>query len=117
MIEVPVQAIPNQTLSIQLDNNQYDIHIVATTATTTDTGQGQVAGEVNTVITIVRNNVTIVSGFRAMSGYPIIPYQYLEDGNFAFLTDNDDYPDYRKFGITQSLIYASASELETIRAT
>jgi hypothetical protein len=117
MLEIPLQAIPNQTLSVQLDNNQYDIKIAATMSTTAD--NGTVAADVLMCVDIVRNNVTIVSGFRAVDGTPIIPYQYLEanSGNFQFLTSEGDYPDYRKFGIDQSLIYASATELEILRGT
>lgn len=115
MIEIPLQAIPNQTLSIQLDGDQYDIKITATTATTTD--HQTVADSVNMIVDIVRNNVAIVSGFRAMASYPLIPYSYLEAGNFVFVTSNDEYPDYREFGVTQSLIYATEAELEVIRGT
>lgn len=115
MIEIPLQAIPNQTLSVQLDGNQYDIKIAATMSTTTD--NGLLADDVLMCVDITRNNVAIVSGFRAVAGFPIIPYQYLEAGNFAFVTADGDYPDYRKFNVDQSLIYASESELETIRGT
>lgn len=102
MIEIPLQAIPNQTFSILLDNIQYDFRIEVT----------------NNVMSfdIVRNNVPIVTGQRAVAGYPIIPYRYLENGNFVVLTMNGDYPDYTQFGITQSLIYASLIELEALRA-
>ena len=115
MIEIPLQAIPNQTLSVQLDNNQYDIVISAITSTTAD--NGTIAADVLMAVDIVRNNIPIVTGFRAVAGFPIIPYHYLENGNFSFLTMDDEYPDYRQFGITQSLIYASESELEAIRGT
>jgi len=51
---------------------------------------------------------------RAVSGFPLIPYSYLQNGNFTFITSNNEYPDWRQFGITQYLIYASKSELEEI---
>lgn len=101
MIEIPLQAIPNQSLSVLLNNVQYDIRI-------------EVCNNIM-AFDIVRNNIAIVTGQRAVAGEPIIPYQYLEDGNFAVLTMNDAYPDYLQFGITQSLIYASQSELEALR--
>ena len=98
MNEIPLQAIPNQTLSIILDNDQYDIRIEAT----------------NNIMSfdIFRNNVAIVTGQRAVAGFPIIPYRYLEKGNFVLLTMNDDYPDYTLFGVSQYLIFTSQSEIE-----
>jgi hypothetical protein len=102
MIEIPLQAIPNQSLSILLGESQWDIRIKA-------------AGNIM-AFDISENNVPIVTGQRAVAGYPIIPYEYLEDGNFVLLTMNDEYPDYTQFGVTQSLIYTSETELETFRA-
>lgn len=109
MIQIPLQNIPNQSLSIQLDENQIDINFHAT--------QDNIDGTSGvTAIDIVINNVVIVSGMRAVFGTPIIPYIYLQDGNFAFITQGDEYPDWRQFGITQFLVYASESELEDIYA-
>lgn len=100
MIEIPLQALPNQSFSILLDQTQYDIRIEST----------------NNVMSfdIVRNNIAIVTGARSIAGFPIIPYKYLEDGNFIILTMNEEYPDYTQFGITQSLIYASQAEIEAM---
>jgi hypothetical protein len=109
MIQIPLQNIANQSLSIQLDENQFDLNFHAT--------QDNIDGSSGvTGVDIVMNNVVIVSGMRAVFGTFLIPYIYLENGNFAFVTQNDDYPDWRQFGITQFLIYASQSELETIYA-
>lgn len=97
MINIPLQAIPNQSLSTVLDNTQFDIVV-------------RVAGDIMAVdITI--NNVVILTGQRASPGCPLIPYQYLENGNFFLLTENNDYPDYTKFGVDQFLVYASPDEL------
>jgi hypothetical protein len=103
MIEITLDAIPNQSLTIQLDNNFYEISIKET--------NGAMAA------TIFRNDVVIISGARIVAGIPLLPYPYQEDGNFLLLTANDDIPYYTQFGITQTLIYASQSELEAIRAT
>lgn len=103
MIEIPLQAIPNQSLTIRLDNNFYQITLKEI--------EGLMA------ITIIRDGTPIVIGERIVPGYPIIPYRYLENGNFAFLTLDDEYPYYPQFGVTQQLVYASQSELETLRAT
>jgi len=108
MIQVPLTNIANQSLSIQLDSNQYDINLYA--------GEDNLDGSSGiTAVDIIRNNTAIIIGVRAVTGTPLIPYIYLENGNFAFVTMNDEYPDWRQFGITQYLVFASESELEAIR--
>lgn len=107
MIQIPLQAIPNQSLSIQLDNNQWDI-LIRATQDNPDGSTGIMA------IDITINNVVIVTGQRAVCGFPIIAYQYLVNGNLAFVTSNNEYPDWRQFGISQYLIYVSNDELEEI---
>lgn len=106
MLIVPLQNIPTQSFSVQIDQIIFDFLI---TTCLIDNAQIQ-------AITLTRDNVVIVSGQRAVSGEFIIPYQYLENGNFFISTENDEYPDYNKFGISQFLIYFSQSELNTLRA-
>lgn len=103
MMQVPITNLPNQSLSINLDQSQYDIRL-----------HSNQDGSL-TYIDIIRDNVTILSGQRAVAGFPIIPYPYLEDGNFVILTNDDDYPEYSQFGITQFMIFASQTELDAIR--
>jgi hypothetical protein len=110
MIQIPIANIPNQSFSINLDESQYDIRIHATS----DRG---IPGNEIMAVTIIRDSVIIVSGMRAVSDYPIIPYAYLEDGNFFITTMNDEYPDWRQFGNTQYLIFASQAELIAARTT
>jgi hypothetical protein len=108
MIQIPLISVPNQSLSIQLDNNQYDIAIHAT-KDNPDGTTGIMA------IDITINNNLVISGVRAVCGYPLLLYQYLMvDGNLVFVTQNNEYPDWRQFGTTQYLIYASAAEMEEI---
>ena len=102
MLEIPISALPRQSFSIQLGQSFYDFVITAC--------QDIMA------FTIVRDGTLIVSGQRAVAGYPIIPYEYLEDGNFLVLTNDEEYPDYTQFGITQSLMYITQEELSALRA-
>lgn len=106
MINIPLQVLPNQQFTIQLDQTSYDLSI-----NTCDTGNAQIMAA-----TLLINNVLILSGIRLVTGTPIIPYFYLANGNFVFLTSNDELPDYNQFGITQYLIYASEVELQQIAA-
>lgn len=104
MIEISLMQIPNQSFSIRLDESWFNVRI-----NSMDNGA--------CVVSIDRDNVTVISGVRAMPNSPLIPYQYLEGtaGNFAFVTRNGEYPTYTEFGVSQALIYASAEEIAAIR--
>lgn len=102
MLQVPVSAIPNQSFSLQLDQNTFDISLYTV---------GLVMA-----MDIAINSVPVLTGQRLVAGFPVIPYRYLENGNFIFSTMNDDLPDYTQFGSTQSFYYVSPTELEAIRA-
>lgn len=99
---IPLQAIPNQTFTIQLDNSLYVITIKFVINIMT--------------VTIIRDNVLIISNVRAIPEQKIIPYRYLEAGNFIITTENNEYPIYSQFGLTQYLVYLTQSELEELRA-
>lgn len=102
MIEIALATIPNQSFSLRLADNLYDITIKETNGCMS--------------ATIVRNNIVILSNTRIVAEFPIIPYLYMESGNFVITTLNGDLPDWTKFGISQTLIYISELELGTIRA-
>jgi len=101
--DIPLQAVPNQSLSVVVDGISYGLLLKTATNLT--------------VVTIIRDNVTILSSTRAVFGTPIIPYGYLEDGNFIFTcTTEDTLPFYTDFGVTQFLSFYTADELEAIRS-
>jgi|SRR5690606_28626949 len=98
---IPLEAAPNQRLRIPLAGSRYELEI-------------KKAAHIMCV-TIIRDGLTLVEGLRCVAGSPLIPYPYLAtSGNFIFLTENDELPDWRKFGSTQSLVFASAAELEAL---
>lgn len=99
---ITLANIPNQSFSVTLDNNNYDIAINET--------NGVMA------LTLSRNNVVVISGSRLAAGSLVLPYKYQEDGNFYVSTLNDDYPYYDQFGITQFLLYFSQTELDETRS-
>lgn len=99
--QIPIQALPNQAFSIPLDGNQWDFTI--------RTANGTIA------VTLVRNGTMIIENMRAVAGMKIIPSIYEEAGNFSFITQNFQVPDYTQFGTTQQLIYISADELTGLR--
>ena len=101
MMQIDIASLPNQQMSAQLGGAFYQIVLKA--------APGCVSA------TVTRDNVAIVSGQRVVAGEPIIPYRYLEDGNLAITTLNDEVPDWTQFGSTQFLVYASVEELRGLR--
>jgi len=103
MIQIPLQAIPNQTLSINLNDNAYDILLRAC-----GTGDALVMS-----VDLTINNDTVLLGQRIVPGAPLIPYLELTDigGNFILLTNEGDLPDYNEFQISQYLIFATQAEI------
>jgi hypothetical protein len=103
MINIPIQNIPNQSLTVTLDNQFHEITIKET--------NGVMAAS------IVRNNVPLISNLRVVSSSLVIPCRYQESGNFIILTIDNDLPYYDKFGISQFLIYITVAELAAIYAS
>lgn len=101
---VPLQVLPNQHLTITLDQQKYDI----TLKTITDL----------TYATISVNGTKVIDNVRCIPLHPLLPYKYLEGvgGNFVFYTTNDELPNYMSFGVTHVLVYASVAELVALRA-
>lgn len=108
MIILPLQAIPNQSFSIQLDGNNWDVRVFSCNTTPLVPGTQVMA------YTFILNGVVIINNQRGAINWPLIGYEYLENGNFYMITENDNYPDYTMFGITQYLIYASESEIQAV---
>ena len=98
MRTISLDAIPNQELSVTLDNNRWDITIK----------------ECNGVMccTLVLNDVLLLSGQRIVAGSPLIPYKHMQgSGNFWILTEDDELPYYDRFGVDQQFIYTSFGEV------
>jgi len=102
MIDVGLAALPNQSLTIQLDERLYVISM----------------REANGVMaaSISRDGVPLVSCIRVTAGTPLLPYKYQESGNFLVTTDGEAIPYYDQFGITQFLVYVTPAELAAYRA-
>lgn len=101
MIIVPLIAVPNQNFTITLDNILFNISIKSVINFMT--------------IDISQNNSVVLSGMRMIPDALLIPYKYLEAGNFVVVTANEEYPIYTEFGATQFMFYFTQAELEAIR--
>ncbi len=102
MIEIPIQAVPNQSLTFESVGGRYDLVI--------RDSDGIVS------VDVTREDVVIIQGSRAMPSGAIIPYRHLESGNFAIITEEDAYPAYLEFGVSQRLFYLTPAELEALRS-
>lgn len=101
MQTIQIQPIPNQEFTFVIDNNQWTITLKTT---------------INIVsATLVLNGNIVIQNVRCVANEIIIPSRYQESGNFLFLTQNFQLPDYTQFGTTQTLVYISAAELNVRR--
>lgn len=94
---VPLSPAPNQSFTVTLDGVRWGLRLTA--------GGGV------TIVDATRDGSTLLTGARGLAGEPLIPYAYLQTGNFIFLVNGGDLPDYRAFGVSQFLIYLSADEI------
>ena len=101
MNRIPLEARPNQSLEVLLNTRRYQITIKET---------GGVMA-----ISITRDDVILIQNQIIPANAPLIPYRYLEAGNFVVLTENDDLPNYTEFGLSQRLIYVPQTELDSLR--
>ena len=110
---VPIQAVPSQTTSyIDPDGNQWDITIKAV-AVELDDNNNPIAEQI--AFSFTRNATVLIQGICAVSGYRIIPYDYLENGNFVLVTRAQQIPDYTQFGISQQLVFLTEAEIQSFR--
>lgn len=102
---VPLEAIPNQQLTIRLDDLRYTIRLNS-------------VADSCCCATIDINGETVISGSRCVAGTLLIPYPYLEGegGNFVFDTPDDTIPNYEGFGTTHQLLYFTNEEMRELRA-
>ena len=96
---INLQPVPNQSLTITLDNVLYNLTIKE--------AGGAMAFDLS------RDNQIVLQGARITAGTPLISYQYQVEngGNFILTTTDNQAPFYTKFNESQFLIYASPEEL------
>ena len=101
MIEIDLQQIPNQEFIRIIDNTRYQIRLRSF--------------HNMTLADVYINDIPVKLGLRCTPNCLLIPYEYLtEGGNFMFYSSDSSYPYYTKYGVTQSLIYLTASEVKEI---
>jgi hypothetical protein len=97
---IPLQAIPNQSLSILLGPNLFAISVLL----------GHSGG---TLLTVSINDIPepVISGLLSVAtSEMMLPPRNLMWGSLRWaLTDGDSYPDYTKFGKTHFLTWEAVS--------
>lgn len=101
---IALQAVPNQSFSVLVDDVAYRVTIKVT------------RGVMSVFISL--DDVVVVSGSRFFTDSPLIPYLHLESsgGNFVFISEADALPAFEEFDITQFLIYVTAAEIADARS-
>lgn len=99
MINVPLQALANQELSIPLGGARFVLTIK------------EAAGGM--VCTVKRDDVVLIQNTRLVADAFVLPYQYLHEGfgNFFMATQNEALPWWEQFGVTQFMVYATPEEI------
>ena len=96
---IELQNIPNQEFSVTIDGNAWFIQL-----RTMRSGA--------TFASVTLNNELLINNILLTPNAPLLPYPYISNGkNFYMLCDNDDYPNFEKFNVTQRLVYATDEEL------
>jgi hypothetical protein len=104
MIAVPLQPVANQSFTVTLGGSRYAFALKES--------NGIMCADV------VRDEVELLHGHRLVASAPMLPYRFLQDrGNFVLLTENDELPYYTQFGYTQQLVYLTADEVGTLKAS
>lgn len=98
MQELSLLAVANQSLTVDLDSGQF-------TLTIKEAGGGVMVADV------VLDGVTLIAGTRILAGEPILPYGYLQAGNFVMSTIGGALPYWDQFGSTQALYYLTDDEM------
>lgn len=101
MLNISLNNYPNQSFPVLIGGRRYQLNIKDCDGFM--------------VIDISCDNQLIIQGQRLLSGTPLIPYHYLEQGNFLFISENDELADWHLFGEKQFLYHVSDDELVTIR--
>lgn len=96
---IPLANLQSQSFTVALDGSIFSIRL-------------KTIAPSGLVCDISIDNNQIISGQRVVGGTPLIPYSYLEQGNFIFISSvAGEEPDYTKFNVTQNLYYLFPSEI------
>lgn len=95
MYEIPLNSVPNQSISFNVDGAYWQLHIYQSLQ--------------HMCADISINGVDVVSGIRCFAGIALMQYDYMYLPNYGnFIFDSD--PDWTNFGTSCKLYYLQQSE-------
>ena len=105
VLDIPIVSVPNQSLSVVLKQQNCKINLLTRNNIT--------------YFDLFLNNQTIILG-KKLTISPILPYKYIQqifNGNFIIFNNDGNIntePNFKFFGINQSLIYYTQADLNGI---
>ena len=100
MLNINLATLPNQSLSVTINQVLYDLRFFLTSNVM--------------CCDLAINSIPILSCMRLVAGSFIIPYKYLQNGNFIITTLNDELPYYTQFNSTQFLVFLTNAEIQAL---
>ena len=99
MIDIQLQALANQELSIPLDGSRYVLRVKEANG--------------GMVITVIKDDVVLVQNARIVADAFVLQteQQQAGGGNFFMATQLEEIPYYPEFGRTQFMVYATPAEI------
>lgn len=95
MLAIPLTAVPNQSVSFNVDGAYWTVHIYQSIAFM--------------CADITKNGVPIANGVRCFGGFGLMQYSYMSNPNFGnFVFDQD--ADWNNFETTCNLYYLEQAE-------
>lgn len=93
----------NQTFTTTLESDRYQISLY-------------VGNNGNVICDMSLNEQSLFTGRRVIANDFIIPFPFLFSGhgNFMLITANDELPNTTAFGTTQTFVYFTIAEMETV---
>lgn len=96
--EIPIDKLPSQILGVTLEGAGYFLQL------------RDVNGLVLADIEV--NGTKVISGAKCLPNQKIMPYGHLTaGGNFYFYCQDNEYPDYTKFGADHRLLFLTDAEI------
>ncbi|WP_420809778.1 phage baseplate plug family protein [Entomohabitans teleogrylli] len=93
IVNIPLEVLPNQSLTIRLGDNRYWIQIITISNSLMS-------------ISIARNDALLIQNQRAVSNQVILSQHNSKGyGNFVFVTPDETYPYYTEFNNGHELYF------------
>ena len=101
MQEITLENTPQQQFSISLGGFQWDLTFRTENNATVNC----------TLATLVRDGVKVIDSVLCAPNMPIFPFSYFSGGDFLFVCDKGEYPNYENFGKTVKLYWLDTKDI------